>query len=101
MTIVKYLGSADSIAHFVILWQNKRPDLPFLHLIVLMLVLQPEKVKFNLRLGQSKPIYEAFKAMKESSCWQTMSDARKRIVEGILCTVLPTNYTCCFLDSAV
>eukprot|EP00268_Persea_americana_P068603 TRINITY_DN957_c0_g1_i3.p1 TRINITY_DN957_c0_g1~~TRINITY_DN957_c0_g1_i3.p1 ORF type:complete len:828 (+),score=172.81 TRINITY_DN957_c0_g1_i3:311-2794(+) len=43
---------------------------------------QPEKVKFELRLGQSKPIYEAFKAMKESSCWQTMSGAHKRIVEA-------------------
>ncbi|KAI3931161.1 hypothetical protein MKX01_029351 [Papaver californicum] len=43
---------------------------------------QPEKVKFNLRLGQSKPIYNAFKAIRESSDWQTLSDARKRIVEG-------------------
>ncbi|RZC61834.1 hypothetical protein C5167_023588 [Papaver somniferum] len=40
---------------------------------------QPEKVKFNLRLGQSKPIYNAFKAIRESSDWQTLSDARKRI----------------------
>ncbi|OVA10778.1 Peptidase M3A/M3B [Macleaya cordata] len=43
---------------------------------------QPEKVKFQLRLGQSKPIYNAFKAIQESSSWQTLSDARKRIVEG-------------------
>ncbi|KAI3982216.1 hypothetical protein MKX01_019122 [Papaver californicum] len=43
---------------------------------------QPEKVKFNLRLGQSKPIYNAFKAIRESSDWQTLSGARKRIVEG-------------------
>ncbi|MBA0609025.1 hypothetical protein Godav_021158 [Gossypium davidsonii] len=26
----------------------------------------PKKVKFQLRLGQSKPIYSAFKAIKES-----------------------------------
>ncbi|KAK7407173.1 hypothetical protein VNO78_08869 [Psophocarpus tetragonolobus] len=43
---------------------------------------QPEKVKFQLRLGQSKPIYNAFKAIQESADWQTLSDARKRIVES-------------------
>ncbi|XP_077223526.1 putative cytosolic oligopeptidase A isoform X2 [Tasmannia lanceolata] len=43
---------------------------------------QPEKVKFQLRLGQSKPIYNAFKAIQESSCWQTLNDAQKRIVEA-------------------
>ncbi|KAJ1380194.1 Peptidyl-dipeptidase DCP [Sesbania bispinosa] len=41
-----------------------------------------EKVKFQLRLGQSKPIYNAFKAIRDSSHWQTLSDARKRIVEN-------------------
>ncbi|KAF7829255.1 putative cytosolic oligopeptidase A [Senna tora] len=43
---------------------------------------QAEKVKLLLRVGQSKPIYNAFKAIKESSDWQTLSDARKRIVEN-------------------
>lgn len=43
--------------------------------------LQPEKVKFELKLGQSKPIYNAFKAIKESPDWDKLSDARKRIVE--------------------
>ncbi|CAL9064167.1 unnamed protein product [Musa banksii] len=43
---------------------------------------QPEKVKFQLRLGQSKPIYDAFKAIQNSSSWSTLSDARKRIVEA-------------------
>ncbi|KAF8779328.1 hypothetical protein HU200_002761 [Digitaria exilis] len=43
---------------------------------------QPGKVKFQLRLGQSKPIYEAFKAIRNSSDWDTLSDARKRIVEA-------------------
>lgn len=42
---------------------------------------QPEKVKFELKLGQSKPIFNAFKAIKESSDWDKLSDARKRIVE--------------------
>ncbi|CAD6248862.1 unnamed protein product [Miscanthus lutarioriparius] len=43
---------------------------------------QPDKVKFQLRLGQSKPIYEAFKAIRNSSDWDSLSDARKRIVEA-------------------
>ncbi|GMH06492.1 hypothetical protein Nepgr_008332 [Nepenthes gracilis] len=43
--------------------------------------MQPEKVKFELRLGQSKPIYNAFRAIQESSDWQQLSEARKRIVE--------------------
>ncbi|OAY75181.1 Organellar oligopeptidase A, chloroplastic/mitochondrial [Ananas comosus] len=42
----------------------------------------PEKVKFQLRMGQSKPIYEAFKSIRDSSSWATLSDARKRIVEA-------------------
>lgn len=43
---------------------------------------QPDKVKFQLRLGQSKPIYNAFKSLQESSEWQSLSEARKRIVES-------------------
>ncbi|KAJ6906987.1 hypothetical protein NC651_017612 [Populus alba x Populus x berolinensis] len=43
---------------------------------------QPEKVKFELRLGQSKPIYDAFKAIQESPQWTSLSDAQKRIVES-------------------
>ncbi|KAL2531963.1 putative cytosolic oligopeptidase A [Abeliophyllum distichum] len=42
---------------------------------------QPEKVAFELKLGQSKPIYNAFKDIRESSNWEGLSDARKRIVE--------------------
>ncbi|XVF59144.1 hypothetical protein PTKIN_Ptkin07bG0252100 [Pterospermum kingtungense] len=42
---------------------------------------QPEKVKFQLRLGQSKPLYNAFKAIKECPDWHSLSEARKRIVE--------------------
>lgn len=59
-------------------------SLPSYLLIVLTLftcVLQPEKVKFQLRLGQSKPLYNSFKAIQESPDWQSLSDARKRIVE--------------------
>ncbi|CAH8280918.1 unnamed protein product [Arabidopsis lyrata] len=43
---------------------------------------QPEKVKFQLRLGQSKPIYNAFKAIRESPDWSSLSEARQRLVEG-------------------
>lgn len=43
---------------------------------------QPEKVKFQLRLGQSKPIYNAFKAIQDSPSWETLTEARKRIVEA-------------------
>lgn len=46
------------------------------------MVLQPEKVKFYLRLGQSKPIYNAFKAIQDSPDWKTLSEAQKRIVES-------------------
>ncbi|KAE8704081.1 putative cytosolic oligopeptidase A [Hibiscus syriacus] len=42
----------------------------------------PEKVKFQLRLGQRKPIYNAFKAIKESSDWQFLSEAHQRIVHA-------------------
>ncbi|KNA22098.1 hypothetical protein SOVF_037200, partial [Spinacia oleracea] len=45
---------------------------------------QPEKVKLELRLGQSKPLYNAFKAIQESSDWPKLNEARKRIVENQL-----------------
>uniref|UniRef100_A0A803MNN2 oligopeptidase A n=1 Tax=Chenopodium quinoa TaxID=63459 RepID=A0A803MNN2_CHEQI len=45
---------------------------------------QPEKVKFELRLGQSKPLYNAFKAIQESPDWPKLSEPRKRIVENQL-----------------
>jgi len=44
--------------------------------------MQPEKVKFELRLGQSKPIYYAFQAIRESSDLQQLSEALKRIIES-------------------
>ncbi|KAF5958359.1 hypothetical protein HYC85_005584 [Camellia sinensis] len=46
---------------------------------------QPEKVEFELKLGQSKPLYNAFKAIRESSDWEALSDARKpQLKEAIL-----------------
>ncbi|XP_057528600.1 organellar oligopeptidase A, chloroplastic/mitochondrial [Amaranthus tricolor] len=46
--------------------------------------IQPEKVKFDLRLGQSKPLYNAFKTIQDSSNWSKLSEARRRIVENQL-----------------
>ncbi|KAI8029020.1 hypothetical protein LOK49_LG01G03056 [Camellia lanceoleosa] len=43
---------------------------------------QPERVEFGLKLGQSKPLYNAFKAIRESSDWEALGDARKRIIES-------------------
>ncbi|KAK4441245.1 Organellar oligopeptidase A, chloroplastic/mitochondrial [Sesamum alatum] len=43
--------------------------------------IQPRKVEFQLKLRQSKPIYYAFKVIRESSDWGNLSDARKRVVE--------------------
>ncbi|KAL3618978.1 hypothetical protein CASFOL_037206 [Castilleja foliolosa] len=45
---------------------------------------QSEKVAFELKLGQSKPIYNVFKAIRKSSDWEALSDTRKRIVEAQL-----------------
>lgn len=45
---------------------------------------QPEKVKVMLRLSQSKPIYEAFKSIKEGDLWNSLTEAQKRIVDGEL-----------------
>ncbi|XVF59164.1 hypothetical protein PTKIN_Ptkin07bG0253700 [Pterospermum kingtungense] len=36
----------------------------------------------QLRLEQSKPIYNAFKAIQESPDWHSLNEARKRIVEN-------------------
>ncbi|KAJ9540710.1 hypothetical protein OSB04_027216 [Centaurea solstitialis] len=46
--------------------------------------IQPEKVEFDLKLGQSKPLYNAYKAIRESPDWAGLSDARKRIVESAI-----------------
>ncbi|XP_074285294.1 organellar oligopeptidase A, chloroplastic/mitochondrial-like [Silene latifolia] len=51
-------------------------------------LVQPQKVDFQLRLSQSKAIYKAFKEIRESSDWGTLSDSRKRVVEGQLQTAI-------------
>lgn len=45
---------------------------------------QPERVKLSLRLSQSRPIYEAFRALKDGPAWDSLTDAQRRIVDGEL-----------------
>ncbi|MFP4693946.1 MAG: M3 family metallopeptidase [Cyanobacteriota bacterium] len=46
--------------------------------------IQPEVVKFMNKLSQSKPIYQAFKSLRNSSEWENLDAAQKRIVESSL-----------------
>jgi oligopeptidase A len=43
---------------------------------------QPKIVQFSNRLSQSKPIYNAFKALREGDIWNTLDSAQQRIVES-------------------
>lgn len=45
---------------------------------------QPERVKLSLRLSQSKPLYDAFKGIKEGDLWKQLSEAQQRIVDSEL-----------------
>jgi len=45
---------------------------------------QPRVVQFMNILGQSKPIYNAFKAIRNSSTWRTLDSAQQRIVEAAI-----------------
>ncbi|MGL6345145.1 MAG: M3 family metallopeptidase [Waterburya sp.] len=44
--------------------------------------MQPEIVKFYNKLSQSKPLYEAFKGIKEGAEWDKLEPAQQRIVES-------------------
>ncbi|MGP1387548.1 MAG: M3 family metallopeptidase [Thainema sp.] len=46
--------------------------------------MQPDVVKFSNRLGQSKPIYEAFKALRAGQNWDQLESAQQRIVESAI-----------------
>lgn len=41
-------------------------------------------MKLSLRLSQSKPLYEAFKGIKDGKLWSQLSEAQQRIVDGEL-----------------
>ncbi len=43
---------------------------------------QPEYVSFGLKLSQSQAIFRAFKAIRSSQEWNTLSEAQQRIVEA-------------------
>lgn len=45
---------------------------------------QPENVKLGLRLSQSKPLYEAYKQLKEGPEWPNLTPAQQRIVDSEL-----------------
>jgi Neurolysin/Thimet oligopeptidase, N-terminal domain len=42
---------------------------------------QPERVALALRLSQSRPIYQAFKGIREGGLWDGLSEAQQRVVE--------------------
>ncbi len=44
--------------------------------------MQPEVIKFYTKLSQSKPLYEAFKGIKDGAEWDKLEPAQKRIVES-------------------
>jgi oligopeptidase A len=45
---------------------------------------QPKVVEFYNRFSQSRPIYDAFKAIRNADNWSTLAEAQKRIVESAL-----------------
>ena len=45
---------------------------------------QPLRVKLSLRLSQSKPLYEAFKTIKEGPVWGTLNEAQRLVVDNEL-----------------
>jgi oligopeptidase A len=45
---------------------------------------QPDIVQFFNKLGQSKPIYNAFKALHRSDTWTSLDAAQQRIVEAAI-----------------
>ncbi|MEH2012970.1 M3 family metallopeptidase [Nostoc sp.] len=47
-------------------------------------IVQPLVVQFINKLGQSQPIYNAFKALRTSDSWATLELAQQRIVEAAI-----------------
>ncbi|MDZ8236029.1 MAG: M3 family metallopeptidase [Nostoc sp. ChiQUE01a] len=46
--------------------------------------IQPRVVQFINKLGQSQPIYNAFKVLRASDSWATLEPAQQRIVEAAI-----------------
>ncbi|QIR35532.1 M3 family metallopeptidase [Tolypothrix sp. PCC 7910] len=45
---------------------------------------QPDVVQFITKLGQSRPLYNAFKALRASDAWNSLESAQQRIVEAAI-----------------
>ncbi|BAY65083.1 peptidase M3A and M3B, thimet/oligopeptidase F [Calothrix brevissima NIES-22] len=45
---------------------------------------QPDVVQFFTKLGQSKPLYNAFKSLRNSAEWNSLESAQQRIVEAAI-----------------
>jgi oligopeptidase A len=45
---------------------------------------QPQVVQFWNKLSQSKPLYEAFKALRSSETWDSLEPAQQRIIEAAI-----------------
>lgn len=45
---------------------------------------QPQVVQFYNRLGQSQPLYSAFKSLRDSTAWSQLEEAQQRIVESAI-----------------
>ncbi|XP_073054885.1 organellar oligopeptidase A, chloroplastic/mitochondrial-like isoform X1 [Primulina eburnea] len=67
-----------SVAWGIVSHLNSVKDTPELRAAIEEI--QPAKVEFELKLRQSKVIYHAFKAIRDSSDWENLNDARKRVV---------------------
>jgi len=45
---------------------------------------QPEVIAFGIRLVQSRPVYDALRALREGAGWEALDPAQRRIVESLL-----------------
>ena len=45
---------------------------------------QGDRVKLSLRMSQSRPLYEAFQALRDSEGWEALTGAQRRIVDSEL-----------------
>ncbi len=46
--------------------------------------IQPQVIQFINKLGQSQPIYNAFKVLRASDSWETLEPAQQRIIEAAI-----------------
>jgi oligopeptidase A len=72
------LGYAWNIVHHLLSVKNSAP------LREAEAEVQPEVVAASLALGQSRPLYEGFVALRASPAWASLSPARQRIVESAI-----------------